>query len=105
MIIVTTDSVPGQTIQATLGFARGSAARSRNIGADFFAGVKNIVGGEVEQYTRLMAETREQALQRMADEARHMGADADAAADGSCALMDWMWTVLNDMRTRFQRPR
>ena len=73
------DSVPGKDVANTLGLVRGSAARSRNIGADFFAGVKNIVGGEVSQYTRLMAETREQALQRMMDDARQMGADAVVA--------------------------
>ena len=79
MIIVTSDTIPGSTITSTAGFARGSAARSRNIGADFFASIKNVVGGEVAQYTRLMAETREQALQRMADDARRMGANAVVA--------------------------
>ena len=79
MLIVTSDSVPGQKIANTLGLVRGSAARSRNIGADFFASIKNVVGGEVGQYTRLMAQTREQALQRMADDAKQLGADAVVA--------------------------
>ena len=79
MLIVTTDSVPGSEIGQTLGLARGSAARSRNIGADFFASIKNVVGGEVSQYTKLMAETREQALERLAMDAQRMGADAVVA--------------------------
>lgn len=76
MLVVTTDTIPGKTVTDVLGMARGGAARARNVGVDFFAGVKNIVGGEVEQYTKMQAETREQALQRMIDDAERMGANA-----------------------------
>lgn len=59
-----------------LGIARGSTVRARNIGRDFFAGLKNIVGGEIEEYTRLQAESREQAMQRMMEDGKRLGADA-----------------------------
>jgi len=76
MLVVTTDSIPGKTVTDVKGMARGGAARARNVGVDFMATVKNVVGGEVEQYTRMQAETREQALQRMIDDAKSMGANA-----------------------------
>lgn len=76
MIIVNTETIPGKEIQETLGIARGSSVRARNIGRDFFAGLKNIVGGEIDEYTRLQAEAREQALQRMTADAQRLGADA-----------------------------
>lgn len=56
--------------------ARGSTVRARNIGRDIFAGLKNIVGGEIEEYTQLQAQSREQAMQRMIKDAEKMGADA-----------------------------
>jgi len=59
-----------------LGIARGSTVRARNIGRDIFAGLKNIVGGEISEYTRLQAESREQAIQRMIQDAQNLGADA-----------------------------
>lgn len=76
MIITTTDTVPNKEVVEILGIARGSTVRARNIGRDIFAGLKNIVGGEISEYTRLQAESREQAMQRMKDDARKMGADA-----------------------------
>jgi len=76
MIIVNTETIPSREIQETLGIARGSTVRARNIGRDFFAGLKNIVGGEIEEYTKLQAEAREQALQRMIADAERLGADA-----------------------------
>ncbi|NLF44252.1 MAG: YbjQ family protein [Bacteroidales bacterium] len=76
MIITTTDSIPNRQITEILGISRGSTVRAKNIGQDIFAGLKNIVGGEIEEYTRLQAESREQSLQRMIDDARRMGADA-----------------------------
>ena len=76
MIITTTETLPGQQITKVLGIARGSTVRARNIGRDIFAGLKNIVGGEIEEYTKLLAHSREQALQRMEDDARRLGADA-----------------------------
>ena len=76
MIITTTESIPNKEVVEILGIARGSTVRARNIGRDIFAGLKNIVGGEISEYTRLQAESREQAMQRMKDDAIKMGADA-----------------------------
>ncbi len=76
MIIVTTEEIPNKKIKETLGIARGSTVRARNIGRDIFAGIKNLVGGEISEYTRLQAESREQAIQRMKDDAENMGANA-----------------------------
>ncbi len=76
MTISTTDQIPGKQITAALGIARGSTVRARHIGRDIMAGLKNIVGGEIEEYTLLQAQSREQALQRMMDDARKMNADA-----------------------------
>ena len=76
MLISTTDSVPGKNVVEVLGIARGSTVRARNIGRDIFAGLKNIVGGEIEEYTKLQAQSREQALQRMINDAQKLGANA-----------------------------
>ena len=59
-----------------MGVARGSTVRARNIGRDIFAGLKNIIGGEIEEYTKLQAQSREQAMERMMLDATKMGADA-----------------------------
>ncbi|MDD4150798.1 MAG: YbjQ family protein [Bacteroidales bacterium] len=76
MIITTTEKVPNKEIVEILGLVRGSTVRAKNIGQDIFAGFKNIVGGEIEEYTKLQAQSREQALQRMIQEAEGLGADA-----------------------------
>ncbi|GAB4446875.1 MAG: YbjQ family protein [Bacteroidales bacterium] len=76
MIISTTEKIPNKEIVEILGVARGSTVRARNIGRDIMAGFKNIVGGEIEEYTQLQAQSREQALQRMIEDAKKMGADA-----------------------------
>ncbi len=76
MIFVTTEGVVGKEILETLGAVRGSTVRARNIGRDIFAGLKNIVGGEISEYTRLLADAREQATQRMLADAQRIGADA-----------------------------
>ena len=76
MITTTTDFIPDQEISDILGIARGSTVRARNIGNDIFAGLKDIVGGEIDEYTKLQAQSREQALKRMIDDAQKMGADA-----------------------------
>ena len=76
MIIVNTDFIPGKEISETIGIARGSTVRARNIGRDIFAGLKNIVGGEISEYTKLMADAREEALYRMEKDAERLGADA-----------------------------
>ena len=76
MILSTTFDVPGRTIAANLGIARGNVVRSRFFGRDIVAGLRMIVGGEIHEYTKLLAESREQALDRMMEHARGMGADA-----------------------------
>lgn len=76
MIITTTASIPNKEITEILGVARGSTVRARNIGRDIFAGLKNIVGGEIEEYTKLQAFAREQAMLRMMQDAAMMHADA-----------------------------
>ena len=76
MIISTIENVPNKEIEAILGIARGSTVRARNIGRDIFAGLKNIVGGEIEEYTKLQAQAREQAIQRLKQDAQKLGADA-----------------------------
>jgi uncharacterized protein YbjQ (UPF0145 family) len=76
MIITTTEIIPNKEITTILGIARGSTVRARNIGRDIFAGLKNIVGGEIEEYTQLQAQSREQAMQRMVQDAERLGADA-----------------------------
>ncbi len=75
MILTTTDS-PGRPVQEVLGIVRGSTVRSRHLGKDILAVFRNIVGGEVDEYTKLVAEAREQALDRLSAEARALGADA-----------------------------
>lgn len=76
MIIVTSDNVPGRKIVRTLGLVKGNTIRARHIGRDIMAGLKNIVGGEIEEYTKMLAESREQSLDRMAEQAEGMGANA-----------------------------
>ena len=76
MIISTTDTIPKREILDVIGIARGSTVRARNIGRDIFAGFKNIVGGEIQEYTKLQAYSREQALERMISDAEKMGANA-----------------------------
>jgi len=76
MIIVCSETIHGKEIVETLGLVRGSTVRARNIGRDIFAGLKNIVGGEISEYTKLLADSREQALQRMIEDAQKLGAHA-----------------------------
>lgn len=76
MIIVTTENIPEKQISEAIGIARGSTVRARNVGRDIFAGLKNLVGGEINEYTKLQADSREEALERMKQDAEKMGADA-----------------------------
>ena len=76
MIITTTETIPNKEITESLGIARGSTVRARNVARDIFAGIKNLVGGEIEEYTKLQAQSREQALSRMIEDANRVGADA-----------------------------
>jgi uncharacterized protein YbjQ (UPF0145 family) len=76
MILVTTPAVPGRKITKVLGLVRGNTIRARHLGRDVMAGLKNLVGGEITDYTKMMAEAREQALDRLVEEARSLGANA-----------------------------
>ena len=79
MILVTSDEIPGRSIVKAIGIVKGNAVRARHIGKDIRALFKNIVGGEVEEYTKLLAESREQSLDRMIAQADALGADAITA--------------------------
>ena len=76
MIAATTDKIEGKKIVKVLGIARGNAIRARHLGKDIGAFFKNVVGGEIHEYTKLMAEVREQSIDRMKDDAERMGANA-----------------------------
>ena len=76
MKIVTTDTVAGYTITESLGSVIGNTIRARHLGKDISAGLRSLVGGEITEYTGMMAESREQALQRMLDRAKELNADA-----------------------------
>ncbi|MFK7949921.1 MAG: YbjQ family protein [Saprospiraceae bacterium] len=76
MILSTTEEVPEREIVEILGISQGSTVRARNVGRDFMAGLKNLVGGEISEYTILLARSRDQAIERMIMDAEDLGADA-----------------------------
>jgi len=76
MIIATSEQIAGKKIIKTLGMVRGNTIRARHIGKDIVAALKNLVGGEISEYTKLMGESREQSLDRMIDDAERLGANA-----------------------------
>jgi len=76
MIVTTTDGVPGKRVVKVLGFVQGSSIRARHVGRDLLAVLKNLTGGEITEYTKLMAESREQSLDRMREQAAALGANA-----------------------------
>ena len=76
MIVVTTEQIAGKTITETLGLVRGSTIRARHMGRDIVAGLRGIVGGEITEYTVMLAQSREDALRRMIEQAEKMGANA-----------------------------
>ena len=76
MIVVNTETVPGHEIVEALGVVRGSTIRAKHIGKDIMASLRNIVGGEVKEYTEMLTETRNESVQRMKREAAALGADA-----------------------------
>ena len=76
VILTTTENLPGRDVSEILGIARGSTVRARNIGRDITALFKMLIGGELAEYTKLQADAREQALQRLAADAERLGADA-----------------------------
>jgi uncharacterized protein YbjQ (UPF0145 family) len=76
MIVSTTSEIAGKRTTEVLGIARGSTVRARNVGRDIVASLKGLVGGEISEYTRLLADARESALKRLIADAERMGADA-----------------------------
>jgi uncharacterized protein YbjQ (UPF0145 family) len=76
MIVVSDDKIAGMRVVRTLGLVRGNTIRARHVGKDLMAVLRNMVGGEISEYTKMMAEAREQALDRMVEEAEELGADA-----------------------------
>ena len=76
MILTTSGQVEGKTITRTVGLVKGSTIRARHLGRDVMAGLRGLVGGEISEYTKMMAEAREEAIQRMVEDAEKKGANA-----------------------------
>jgi uncharacterized protein YbjQ (UPF0145 family) len=76
MIITTSGQIEGKTIARTVGLVKGSTIRARHLGRDVMAGLRGLVGGEISEYTKMMAEAREEAIQRMVEDAEKKGANA-----------------------------
>ncbi len=76
MFLVTTEAVEGRKVEEVLGLVRGNTIRARHIGRDVMAGLRNIVGGEIKEYTRMLSQARDEALSRMIKEAEALGANA-----------------------------
>jgi len=76
MFLITTETIKGREISEVLGLVRGNTIRARHMGRDIMAGLRNIVGGEIKEYTRMLSEARNQAVERMVKEAEELGADA-----------------------------
>ena len=102
MLIVTTFEVPNKRIVKTLGIVKGNTIRARHIGKDIMAGLRGVVGGELHEYTKLLAESREQAIDRMVEDAEALGANAivgmsfttSVMAQGSAELMAYGTAVI-----------
>ncbi len=95
MILATTETVAGHRVMRTLGLVRGSSVRVRHVGKDIMASLRNLAGGEVYEYTKLLAEVREQAVDRMVADARTLGANGILAirfqsAEGSKGAAEMM---------------
>lgn len=76
MVVVTTESVPGYRVTESLGVVRGNTIRAKHLGKDFMAALRNIVGGEVKEYTEMLVEARNESMNRMVAQAEKLGADA-----------------------------
>ena len=87
MIVVTSEEIAGKRIVQSLGLVRGNTVRARHIGRDIVAGLRNVVGGEIHEYAKLIAESREQALDRMVAEAESLGANAVIATRFTTSVM------------------
>ena len=87
MLVVSSPDIPGKKIVKTLGLVKGNTIRARHIGKDILAVFKNIVGGEIQEYTKLMAESREQAIDRMVQDAEQLGANAIISASTTTSVI------------------
>lgn len=87
MIVVTSENIAGKKVVKTLGLVRGNTVRARHIGKDIMAGFRNVIGGEVHEYAKLIAESREQTLDRMVSEANGLGANAIIATRFTTSVM------------------
>jgi len=104
MIITTVDHIEGKRIVKTLGLVKGNTIRARHVGHDIMAGLKNLVGGEISDYTKMIAEAREQAIDRMIDNAKALGANAivgvrfttSSVMQGAAELLAYGTAVLID---------
>ena len=87
MLVVTSDEIPGKRIVKVLGMVRGNTIRARHLGKDIMASLRNLAGGEIVEYTKMIAESREQAMDRMTAEADKLGANAIVALRFTTASM------------------
>ncbi len=95
MLVVTLDEIPGKRIVKVVGLVRGNTIRARHLGHDVIASIKNMVGGEIADYTKMIAESREQALDRMVEHARANGANAVVGVRFStCEMMEHAAEIL-----------
>jgi uncharacterized protein YbjQ (UPF0145 family) len=76
MLVSTTETIPGKEVEEILGIVKGSTVRAKWFGKDILAGLRNVIGGELKEYSEMLTEAREQALKRMIEEAEALGADA-----------------------------
>jgi uncharacterized protein YbjQ (UPF0145 family) len=112
MILTNTETVPGLTIVEHYGLVQGSTIRAKNIGRDFMAGMKNIVGGELRGYTELLQESRDQALQRLTEQAEALGANAvvnlrfstSSVAAGAAEILCYGTAVLVEKHSNHSGP-
>lgn len=102
MILTTTDAVEGRAIAQTIGLVKGSTIRARHVGKDIVAGLRGVVGGEITEYTKMLAESREQAMDRMIAHAQSLGANGivgirfttSAVTQGAAELMAYGTAVV-----------
>jgi len=95
MLVVTLDKLPGKRIVKVVGLVRGNTIRARHLGHDVLASIRNMVGGEIADYTKMIAESREQALDRMVEQARANGANAVVGVRFStCEMMEHAAEIL-----------
>jgi uncharacterized protein YbjQ (UPF0145 family) len=87
MLLSTTDTIHGRKIIKHLGLVRGNTIRARHIGRDIMAIIRHIIGGEITDYTKMMAESREQAIDRMIEDAQKLGANAIVSIDFSSQMI------------------